>query len=472
MRCQNEAESDWACEEFGHADLPDDRLRQRLVRMGAAAAARPGGKVLDVFRTSAERQGAYDFLSNDRVRGDGVLAAIAKAAALRAREHAFVFVAVDGTSLTLTDRLRAKGFGAVGTSANRGCGLKVINGYVVSPQGVPVGLCAQQWWARPRRKRRQDHQKRGLADKETRHWVEAIDASVKVLGCDAPDTRLWFQLDREGDGGHVLAALAESGQWFTVRSSHNRRLKSDGERRYLADALESSPPLATYELAVPAAASRTARTARMVLRVTRETLSMRDKRTNKVVELPVTVVHTREEGTVPPGQKAIEWRLLTNRPVANEADAKLVIFGYSQRWRIEEFHRTWKTGACNVEQCQLRATSHVVKWATLMASVAVRIERLKLLARTEPDVPASRELNEYEIRAVIMMKRKHKKRTETIPDTMPTIAQATLWLAELGGYTGKSSGGPPGSITIRRGLDFIAPVAITLEVLEKEGKLR
>ena len=37
----------------------------------------------------------------------------------------------------------------------------------------------------------------------------------------------------------------------------------------------------------------------------------------------------------------------------------------------------------------------------------------------------------------------------TIPYSVPTIAQATLWLAELGGYTGKSSGGPPG---ISRGL--------------------
>ena len=49
-------------------------------------------------------------------------------------------------------------------------------------------------------------------------------------------------------------------------------------------------------------------------------------------------------------------------------------------------------------------------------------------------------------------KRRSKKKTETVPDSVPTIAQATLWLAELGGYTGKSSGGPPGTITISRGL--------------------
>ncbi len=35
--------------------------------------------------------------------------------------------------------------------------------------------------------------------------------------------------------------------------------------------------------------------------------------------------------------------------------------------------------------------------------------------------------------------RRSKKKTETVPDSVPTIAQATLWLAELDGYTGKAS---------------------------------
>jgi hypothetical protein len=471
MRSYDDAEADWAEEEFGHARLPDDRHRQRLVQMGASAAARPGGKVLDVFRSSAERQGAYDFLENDRVSGDAVRKAVTQATAMRAAEHAFVFVAIDGTSLTLADRLRRKDFGAVGPTSHGARGLKVINGLAVSPEGVPLGICSQRWWARPARKRRQDHQKRKLREKETQHWVDAIDESVEVL---APSTRPWFQLDREADGGDVLNALVATEHWFTVRSSHNRRL--DGEkrapRRYLFDALEATRPLASYRLHIPAGPRRTAREAHMELRITRETLSMRDKRTNKVTRLPVTIVHTRERGTTPSGEKPIEWRLLTNRPVTTFEEAVLVVYGYAQRWRIEEFHKTWKTGACNVEDCQLREMSHVIKWATIMAPVAVRIERLKMLARTNPETPSTSELNTYEIRALVMLKRKHKKRTETIPDAVPTLAQATLWLAELGGYTGKSSGGPPGSITIRRGLDYIAPAAVALEMLEKEGKLR
>ncbi|MCL2725021.1 MAG: hypothetical protein FWD69_11355 [Polyangiaceae bacterium] len=53
------------------------------------------------------------------------------------------------------------------------------------------------------------------------------------------------------------------------------------------------------------------------------------------------------------------------------------------------------------------------------------------------------------------MKRREKKRTESVPDGIPTMAQAVRWLADLGGYTGKSSGGPPESITLRRGLERV-----------------
>jgi hypothetical protein len=40
-------------------------------------------------------------------------------------------------------------------------------------------------------------------------------------------------------------------------------------------------------------------------------------------------------------------------------------------------------------------------------------------------------------------------------------------VADLGGYTGKSSGGPPGAIVIGRGLHRIEAVATALNVLRR-----
>lgn len=104
-----------------------------------------------------------------------------------------------------------------------------------------------------------------------------------------------------------------------------------------------------------------------------------------------------------------------------------------------------------------------MRWATLLAAVATRVERLKRLARSSPDLDASEELTSTEIAALVLLKRKRKTANEKVPER-PNIETATRWIAELGGYTGKSSGGPPGSITITRGLERLALAAEILEL--------
>jgi hypothetical protein len=437
-------------------------------------ATDPAGSVLDVFKTSAERQGAYDFLENSAIRPDELTASIAEATVVRASSADYAFVAVDGSSLNLTDLGRTKGFGAVGTNTAGARGLKVINAYGISAEGVPLGICAQVWWARTPRKKRQEHQKCKLDAKETRHWVEAIEDTCATFEKVAPNTRAWFQLDREGDGAHVLSTLDRSEHWFTVRANHDRRLVGPSKRpRFLRKELSESPARGDYDLPVNAAPGRQARIARMVVRWLKATLRMRDKATGETWPVTLTAISTREVGTTPRGESPLHWILLTNHAVENVDDARLVIYGYSLRWRVEELHRTWKSGACNVEDSQLRKKDHVVKWATLMIAVAARIERLKVLSRTQPDLPATSELTPYEIKALVLTRRRTKKRTDPMPGDNPTIAEAVRWLADIGGYTGpKVSGGPPGAVTIRRGLDYVRPIADALQQLENEKKLR
>jgi hypothetical protein len=108
--------------------------------MAASLAERAGGKVLGVFRSTAEQQGAYDFLSNEKVRGDDLLLAMQTATARCCAGEPRVHVVVDGTSLRLTDCRRTKGFGAVGSTNNGASGLKVVHAYAVSSSGVPLGV--------------------------------------------------------------------------------------------------------------------------------------------------------------------------------------------------------------------------------------------------------------------------------------------------------------------------------------------
>ena len=92
--------------------------------MAARAAERPSGKVSEVFSEDRERQGAYDLLESGRVEASVLMRAMGGAAARLASSMPFAYVAVDGASVTLTDRGRTKDL-AGGKSRSRG--VEVIN---------------------------------------------------------------------------------------------------------------------------------------------------------------------------------------------------------------------------------------------------------------------------------------------------------------------------------------------------------
>lgn len=433
------------------------------MQMSVRMARQPNGRVTEVFANAAERQGAYGLLENPRVTEKQLGEAMFAATARRCAEESFVFVPVDGSSLTLTDTDKKKGFGSIGARKFEARGLKMINALAVSQRGVPLGLVSQVWWTRTGEAVKGRHAQRPVSEKETRHWLSAMEQTRQQMQTNAEQTRCWFQLDREGDAWPILNQADDQDHWFTVRGNHDRRvLRPDGTKTYLRKLLGEQAVTCHYELPVSAGPGRSARTALMIVRAAKMTLDFRDKRSKQHFPKTLNVVLAREKSP-PHGQKAIEWLLLTNREVETTEDLALIIYGYSQRWRIEDFHRTWKSGACNVERMQLRSVSAAVKWATMLAAVATRIERLKILSRTEPLRPASSEFTPLELRAIVLLR--FGKKPPPLCDA-PSIAKASVWLAEIGGYTGKSSGGPPGSTTLARGMAQIQAVVRALEAME------
>jgi len=474
----------WARDEFGHSDLGDERRNARLVAMAAEIARRPAGRVSEVFRNGAARQGAYDFLESRHFNAATIVTTVSETAARRASEYPFVFVPLDGTSINLADHARAKDFGSVGSRERGARGLKAVSGLAVSPNGVPLGVATMQWWARGPRATR-SKQARTIDEKETKHWFDAVDAVTAAL-TRASETRAWFQIDREGDSQRFLEKLAATGHLFTVRSASDRRLYVPGavlrptpytpenrRRRYLRSYLGRRAPLTFDWLEVPARGSQPARLACVAIRAAPVVLWLRDKWRSDNRPLAMNAVWVREHGRGPmlrsrsgkSRTRRLDWLLLTNHPVDTIEDVRKVVFGYTQRWRIEDFHRTWKRGGCHVEDTQLRSQEHVIKWATILAAVAVRAERLKHLARDRPTAPASEVLTPLELRALKLLKSRQKKRNEVIPDGVPYLATATRWIAELGGYTGRSSGGPPGTVTISRGLQDLEVASELLAAL-------
>lgn len=437
------------------------------------AAERPGGKLSAVINDEAELQGAYDLLEEQRVSAEALCASFADATCERAAASGWMYAVVDGTSINVTDWTGAKGLGTLGNLTHGGRGLKVISALGVDERGVTVGLLGQVWWARTKARKhaadkRKRNAKRPLADKETRHWIETIATARKHA--DAHGKRLCFLIDREGDNRDILLALQKPGHEYIVRAAWDRLTQAiDEDPKRLRERIGERAPIGSYDVEIKAAPSRAARVARMVVRAAPITLLMRPRGRprSETSRVTVNVVWAREDGTTPTGEKPLDWLLFTNGPVDTFEAARAIVVGYTRRWRIEEMHRVWKSGGCQVEETQLRSAEAIKVWATILASVATRIERLRLLARVAPEQPASVDLADHEIRALVMLKRDRRRRGERIPNSMPTIGQATLWIAELGGFTGKSSGGPPGAVNIRRGLQELGPAARMLALVEE-----
>jgi hypothetical protein len=174
----------WAEETFGRTALGDVRRTKRLVAMARGAAMRPSGKVSAVFDRAKDREGAYDFLESAHVKAASLAASVFAATVERARhasEH-WVFVVIDGSSLSLTDETGAKGFGRIGSPNYPSRGLKVMNALAVAHDGVPLGLVDQIFWNRaplieglPAVERNKRNEERAFADKEPAYFVEAAE---------------------------------------------------------------------------------------------------------------------------------------------------------------------------------------------------------------------------------------------------------------------------------------------------------
>lgn len=457
-------EDGWLDNQCQGMNLGDSRRCAVVRNMLHSAAMRPAGTIAEVMHTPPERQAAYKVLEKGHVTYSPLRQAFGAATARMARGLDHVFVALDGSSLSLADHAGNK-FGSVGATRDGGRGVKMISAYALSPDVVPLGILDQQWWCREPRLKKDKKKQRKLADRETVHWLAAITASQERLAEEAPDTRLWFIADREADGFHILDRVREK-FLFTIRGNANRRVITErGKKSYVNDELRKQP-YSVQSLEVPETAKRRARTARLHVRIAQVTLDMVESWSRRRLQLPVNVVELREVYTTPCGEKPIVWRLYTNHGVETPEDVALVIKSYRARWRIEELHKTWKTGACDVENSQLRSKGALLIWATIMATVAARIERLKVLSRNTPEAPAETAFSASELKALLLLRRKYKKRNERAPTRVPNIGVAVLWVAEMGGYTGKSSGGPPGATTIRRGLDELRPAAQLLEILD------
>lgn len=444
---------DWAEAEFGDANLGDPRRVRRLIATAAGVLERPSGKVTGTFLSSAEREGVYRFLRSPFVATSEISKAHGEQTGTRCRDAETLIVAVDQTSLSLTDRVGKDGFGRVGCrDSKRLGGFQCMNALAIA-DGTVMGLLSQQWWTREERTPEWNEDNRPPKKRESDLFRRAVLESESRLD----GQRAWYQMDRGADCAALLQVVAKEGLQVTIRSSYNRRIK--GAKKKLHDVVRKSKRLGTHAALVKCPGSRRRQKVRLSIRLKSVTLKLRDTRNKDLCDVEMRCVHAKELGR-PQGRKQIEWFLLTSAAAETLQEAVEVVNHYTARWRVEDFHKAWKSGLCGIEDSQLRSATTFQRWATIAAAVATRAEQLKTKSRALADANPLTMFTRHELRAILFLSKTKKFKHH---DEL-NLAQAVELLASVGGYVGRtSSGGPPGTITIGRGLDRIASAAMVFE---------
>lgn len=460
--------AEWARREFSHAALGDKRRSDRAVDMAGTMARSPGGHLSGVFSTEAEREAAYRFVRNRDIEAAALGRAALETTARRCFGKEHVFVPVDASSLNLRDPNGTRGMGTIGTHGKGAQGLHVMSAIAVDTDGVSLGMCGQRYWVRRSAVglTSDDYDPRPVEEKETRHWLDVIGSAVAAFASHAPATAPFFQLDRGGDAWHVLAYAADHDVLLTTRAAHNRRVG----KTYLWSVVAAVEPQCSYVIHVPEGPNRTARWAAVQVQFCVVTLDVKDRRSGQHRDVPMWAVRVVEVGTTPSGEQGIEWMLLTTFPVHTIADAIFVVRGYTARWRIEEFHKTLKSGACRLEDSMLHRRENIERYAVISSSVAIHLQRVLQLSRSSPDEPATIVLTRHEIDATILM----RKPKGVSPGDTPALSDVVRWIADIGGFMGPAQRTiraastndqairRPGLRVLRRGFERIETVAMML----------
>ena len=413
-------------EEFAGADMGDARLTKRLVKLADRLGDAPSASIPGACNGRAETQAAYRLFDQAREekRGLGweeVLAPHMARTETRMAEHPVVLCLQDTTELDFNGQ-DMDGLGRLSYEAQRGMYLHPT--YVVTPQRLPLGIVDAWMWARP------------LEVSESQRWIEGYARLAERAG-HLPATRLVYVADREADilelmqRAHTLGHPAD----YLLRAQHNRCLPQGGK---LWPAVLAATPLGDIEFTLPERLNRPARAVRQTLHV--RPVDLPDGQGGM---MPVTCLIARETG-VPEGQKAVEWRLLTNRVVATLEEAAQLIDWYRCRWEIETLFHVLKNG-CRVESLQL---GHVRKLELALAIylvVAWRLAHLTRLGRILPDLPASAVFEQTEWQAAWLLAEKPP------PRKMPTLREVIRRIAMLGGFLARKGDGEPGVKTLWQG---------------------
>jgi hypothetical protein len=450
----------WAQEEFALAQLGDQRRTHRLVNVATRLAQNPGGTLPQAFPSWAELKAAYRFFDQPKVGWEEISTPHWERTRAGCRVPGEYLLIEDTTQLDYTGGVGREDLGMIGDGRGRGLMLHSTLAVGVEawnleqrPEGVVLGLFAQQCW---NRRAAPERKKETRAQRLRRHRESERWAAVFAQTGGPPAGSHWiFIADREGDFYEPIERCQRYGVDFIIRGCQNRRLA--GEPGYLKEALEQARVRGQMSVELRSRPGQAARTASVVVR-TATVISKGPYRPGGYrPDLPLQVVEVREVDA-PDGVDPLHWILLTSLSCERWVEIQRIIGRYTARWWVEEYHKALKSGA-GVEDSQLERAHRLESLAAVLAIVAVRLLNAKWLARARPNERVDEPLFGPEALAILAAQFGQ-------PTGGWTHQTMLVAVARLGGFIGRRSDGLPGWQTIWRGWQRLMWMCRGLEILK------
>ena len=465
----------WVEREIEECEFPDQRLKARFRKLLALLGEKIGAALPAACQDWAATKAAYRFFSNPRVDESIILAGhFAATAARLAAAKEPILVLHDTTEFSF-QRERPESIGKIRKLPScrlrqkpiTKCGLLMHSSLAVTTAGKPLGLTAVKFWTRKKFKGT-NALKGGLAggkhsvnttripieEKESIRWLENLKQSTQRVN---PDRCIHIG-DRESDIYELFCLAQEEKTHFLVRTCVDR-LAGTGKTT-IARKMEREPIQGMHVVEVLDTKGRPIEVA-LQLRYRLMTVHPPIGKHKKYPPLSLTVIHAWERGK-PEGRKPICWKLLTDLPVDNLESAIEKVEWYSQRWKIETFHKVLKSG-CKAEDAKLRTAERLTNLIAVFCIIAWRVFWLTMVHRTNPKTPADAVFTETE---VALLDHVTGERRKAPPKN---VAHYLLIVAKLGGYLARKNDGPPGNTVIWRGLTRLTDIHLGFNLAHDVG---
>lgn len=413
-------------------------LKKRLIRTSLALAERPNEGFPSALG-AAQYTGMQRMLHHDDFFPAAQYEPIARHLLAECQALPTVLAVYDTTQFAFSGQRRRLGLGNLRYPHDQGFFFHAC--LLVDPQAhpTPLGVLDAIEWTRDWQ-RTHSHD----AQRESERWSALAHRVSRVLRQQS--TAVVHVCDREADDFAFFAKIQAWNDTFVIRLAHDRILEThrskDAARKHISRKVSSllqtpSPYEQTRTVTLSTRSTvaarqsghhpRVMRSANLVIRAYSTTIRRPDHQaTTLPSELPVQVVFVDEE-SVPEGQEAVQWRLVSNRSITRPEEILEIVDIYRARWLIEEYFKALKSG-CGYEQRQAESYEILRKVLWMLLPIAANMLRLRHVQQARPSEVATCQNTGLPAEAIELLQHQTSARS---PLTTTEVLQAT---ARLGGW--------------------------------------